>query len=192
MPAVRGRGFTLLELLVVVSIIAMLTATLIPTVNATLRSVKTVTCASNLRQVGTAIQAYRSDNSDRLPSARYMPAPFVSVDTDPGLPEALRNYIRYDDGKPSAVWQCPDDDTVFDLAGTSYDYISAFSGQKPGEIIFIQWGVATESEIILSRDFDDAAADVEDSDEPLEIPKRHLRRNNLWLDGHVGVIEFEE
>jgi hypothetical protein len=49
-----------------------------------------------------------------------------------------------------------------------------------------------EDQIILSRDFDNASADIEGAAEPLDVPARHLRRNNLWMDGRVSVIEVEE
>eukprot|EP00752_Nemacystus_decipiens_P016063 g14359.t1 len=155
------------------------------------QEVKKVTCASNLRQIGIAIQAHRTDNKDRLPAARYMPAPFLSVDDDPGLPEAMKGYLPSEGGKTNAVWRCPDDEVVYDLCGTSYDFSSMFSGQQPKDIIFIRMGFVSEEEVIISRDFDNAAADIEGSDEPLEIPARHLRRNNLWLDGRVDVISTQ-
>lgn len=188
----RRHAFTLTELLVVVSIIAVLIGILLPVLAVTRKEVQKVTCAGNLRQIGIAVQAHRTDNKDRLPVARYMPAPFVSVDQDPPFPEAMKGYLPDDGQKTNAVWLCPDDEVVYDLCGSSYDYVSMFSGQRPQDIFFIRMGGVTEEQIILSRDFDNAAADIEGSDEPIEIPARHLRRNNLWLDGRVEVIDREE
>ncbi len=91
MTALKGsRAFTLVELMVVLSIIGVLIGILLPVLAATRKEVQKVTCAGNLRQVGIAVQAHRTDNKDRLPVARYMPAPFLSVDDDPGLPSAGR------------------------------------------------------------------------------------------------------
>ena len=174
--------------MVVISIIGLLIGILMPVLAATRKEVQKVTCAGNLRQIGIAVQAHRTDNKDYLPTARYMPPPFLSVDEDPPFPEAMKGYLPSEDGKTNAVYQCPDDEVVYDLCGTSYDYVSMFSGQRPKDIFFIRRGFATEKQIILSRDFDNAAADIEGSVEPFEIPARHLRRNNLWLDGRVEVI----
>jgi prepilin-type N-terminal cleavage/methylation domain-containing protein len=188
---IRKHAFTLVELLVVISIIGVLIGILLPVLASTRKSVQKTTCAGNLRQVGIAVQAHRTDHKDRLPVARYMPEPFLSVDEDPPFPEAMKGYLPSDGEKTNTVWRCPDDEVVYDLCGTSYDYVSMFSGLRPKDIFFIRMGGVTEAQIILSRDFDNAAADVDGSDEPLEIPARHLRRNNLWLDGRVEVINTE-
>lgn len=60
-PAKQALGFTLIELLVVISIIALLISILLPTLSMARESAITISCQSNLRQVGIALHLYESD-----------------------------------------------------------------------------------------------------------------------------------
>jgi len=73
-------GFTLVELLVVITIVALLIALLIPTLSKARIRAQTVVCSSNSRQVFVALSMWIDDSKQRLPSAANPPSDVAQVD----------------------------------------------------------------------------------------------------------------
>lgn len=68
---VSACGFTILELLVVISIVTILTAVLMPTLARVREAGERIECASNMRQIACALIDYTDENRDRLPALDY-------------------------------------------------------------------------------------------------------------------------
>lgn len=104
------EGFTLVELLVVIGIVALLMAMLMPVLSIARDHAKLVQCASNMRQLSQALQGYASSNGGRYPLNLSFPSP--------GLfwyhQERIGRHITYTPppGKlyPAGVFVCPNDD----------------------------------------------------------------------------------
>jgi prepilin-type N-terminal cleavage/methylation domain-containing protein len=72
----RASGFTLLELLVVITIIAVLAGLLFPVFAQARASARKSTARSNLKQIGAALLLYTADYDEHLPNRWPRPCPF--------------------------------------------------------------------------------------------------------------------
>jgi prepilin-type N-terminal cleavage/methylation domain-containing protein len=70
-PRQRVAGFTIVEMMVTLSIIALMIALLVPLLGRTREAAHRLMCAANLRQIGVGLSLYGSTHSDRLPSTVF-------------------------------------------------------------------------------------------------------------------------
>jgi prepilin-type N-terminal cleavage/methylation domain-containing protein/prepilin-type processing-associated H-X9-DG protein len=178
------HGFTLVELLVVIGIIALLISLLLPALNRARSAARTTQCLSNLKQMGAAYGLYMINSKGKLPAVYEPKEP-----DEPFFYDRLRAYLTKDKDKwrkTGWLFDCP----VYADAEHTPGFSMSFA------VHYAMWNkVRPSAEVLVvadARGWQGAGINISPPHEPLE-PRRHGRTANyLFADWHAEPIDFRE
>ncbi len=175
-------GFTLVELLVVIAIIAVLAAILFPVFSRARAAARRVDCASNLKQLGLALQMYASDYDGLIPQTFGAPHHMIwRDDLGPTAHGRLMPYV-----KNLSIFYCR---TATGVKETSNPGGAGWGGGKGGAWCnYLYRNAQANSSIVL--DENEGLAMMMDYNNPGESASQSFSHNQdfvnvLWGDGHV-------
>jgi prepilin-type N-terminal cleavage/methylation domain-containing protein/prepilin-type processing-associated H-X9-DG protein len=123
------HGFTLMELLIVLAVVAVLAGTGVPLGRSMVAKSREAACLNQLRGLGVALESYLQDNQRKLPimeSGRSS-----RTDDMPALETVLLPFVENPD-----AFKCPQDRAEFEKTGSSYLWNSTQNGKRESELAF--------------------------------------------------------
>lgn len=197
------RGFSLIEMLVVLSLVLFLGAILFPAFSVARQNGQRLSCASNLRQLGLAFKQYREDFDGGMPITAYVVGadysfPNGNHPTHTSQRRALWMHEIYRYIKSTQIYNCPNGDGIYSggyfwIGGEpSYGFNFYLSGKSdikyPAKTALIAdcnyYSMSPDPKQIVG------ASNPDNNNPP--VP-RHLETLNMaFVDGHVKPVKLDD
>jgi len=172
------QAFTVLELLMVVTIIGILAALIFPVTKGMADRGRAVACESNLRQLWAALQSSATDNDNTFPEIKINPDDSTAGEGAKELKETLQPY-----GITDQVLQCAADlkgPNWFAKVNTSYMWIPIVEDESTSSVKMYgrrRVVAAKPSRVPMLQDYEAVHP-------PAKVGGLKTM-NTIYLDGHV-------
>ena len=197
------NGFTLVEVLIVIGVLAVLAALLIPTLGRARSMARNVECRNNLRQWSVALITYSKDCGGYIPRRGQGERELRKIDRDSDWFNCLPPYVEElpyrelaeQDRLPRAgdksIFICPvatQTDSDYFLPYAMNRFLSSWDRPDPHHIT----EVIEQSKVVFLADAPGPFSSTGISDKPWCVTARHDGEANLlFLDGHTESFTAE-
>jgi prepilin-type processing-associated H-X9-DG protein len=194
----RRRGFSFIEIVIVVGLLALFMGLVVPSLSKARRIAAAAQCEANLRQWGIAVLIYAQENECWLPRRGQGAQQTAKVDRAEdwfnalppllGMPSYFDLSQRKEIPRPGAkgLWMCPVatlSDSLFYFAYGMNMRLSVSSSERPDQIDRV---APTDRQVFLA-DGPGAYCSILPSVQPFSPTARHDNAVNIaFLDGHVS------
>jgi prepilin-type N-terminal cleavage/methylation domain-containing protein len=200
----RRKGFSLVELIVVIGIIAVLIAILLPAMQRARVYARYIACQSNMRQIGQAMMIYSNENKGWLfPTDHGLDVPLnqrwfllVLRPPPPRDPDSLDPH----DWTPP-VMLCPADDQepreyhTYILNHHLVEHHVMYSGKPPANLTVSDVVVMGEKLTLSTNYYVETFQASGNSSYYTEVDEarhgRNFKSNYLFMDMHVGRLDLK-
>lgn len=187
----RGIGFSLIELLVAISIVVIIASLLFPSLRNMVARARSVNCMGNLRQISSAVRLYMSDNDNAFPPANAVANTGLGWSGYWFSPNATNGgMVGYVGGQKEMdkLAVCPEN-----RGATNYQYCVNYYVMAPNstnQVPVKALKISRSAKIVLMADSGTGSSWNPGSWGPSSgwaaITNRHGNYLNvLWVDGHV-------
>lgn len=141
----KRRGFTMVELLIVLAVVAALAGIGIPLGRSMVAKSRQAACLNQLRSLGVALEGYLQDHQQILPGLKAGRS--LKTEDIPVLEVVLLPYVESPD-----AFKCPQDSKEFSKSGSSYLWNFTQSGRRITDLYFYDIGKDRPDQIPLITD----------------------------------------
>lgn len=143
--SMKQRGFTMVELLIVVVVIATLAGIAFPLGRSMVAKSRAASCLNQLRSLGVALEGYLQDHQQILP--RLKAGRTSKTEDVPVLEVVLLPYVESPD-----AFKCPQDSSEFEKSGSSYLWNFTQNDRRITDLYFYDIGKDRPDQIPLITD----------------------------------------